>query len=224
MPSVRIASQPSVPSGGCIAAFALLAVVAAQPRDGWLGQLDASVTYRVAEARTASAIRAARAVSALAEPCPAMVALAAAVTVAMRRARWQAGCGLFLTVTAGMSARKKLSAVVARPRPPAAIWLAEPDGFSLPSRHTALAALTAGACASGFGTKRGASHAVALLAAAAVGASRVCLGVHWPSDVLAGWLFAAGWLELCRWLPPPAHVPGTRPGIAARPGAGRSSA
>ena len=37
--------------------------------------------------------------------------------------------------------------MVARQRPPAAIWLAEPEGFSLPSKHTTLAALTAGACA-----------------------------------------------------------------------------
>ena len=27
-------------------------------------------------------------------------------------------------------------------------------------------------------------------------------GVHWPTDVLAGWLFAAGWLRLARWARP----------------------
>lgn len=79
-----------------------------------------------------------------------------------------------------------------------------PSGHSMQSSATylTLAALLAGA-------QRHRKMKIYLISVAVtvtvlVGASRVYLGVHWPTDVLAGWTAGAAWALLCwllaRWL------------------------
>lgn len=76
---------------------------------------------------------------------------------------------------------------------------------SFPSGHAMLSAivyLTLGALLARVQERRRAKAYPLLVAVALVlliGASRVYLGVHWPSDVLAGWAVGAGWAALC-WL------------------------
>ena len=74
---------------------------------------------------------------------------------------------------------------------------------SFPSGHATASAvvyLTIGALLAASVTRR--SHkafylGVAIFLTLIVGLSRMYLGVHYPSDVLAGWLIGAGWAMAC---------------------------
>jgi membrane-associated phospholipid phosphatase len=194
-------------------AFDGLAAVTADAGNGRLRSLDQAAIRAVQARRRPAAVSAAHAVSALAEPAFVSAVLAACTVLAGRRAGWRAAFLPGLTVASGAVARRRLSQLIARPRPPAAVWLAEPEGFSLPSKHTTLAVLTAGVCASSAGLRGAPRLFVPLVTAAGVGTSRVVLGVHWPSDVLAAWLFAEGWLGLAESLALAFRRASRRPGI-----------
>lgn len=110
-----------------------------------------------------------------------------------------------LSVTAGMGLSSLLKYVFARPRPDLVAHATEVYTHSFPSGHAMLSAvvyLTLGAL---LARSRAESHvkiyllSVAGLLTLMVGISRVYLGVHWPSDVLAGWAIGAAWAVAC-WL------------------------
>lgn len=81
---------------------------------------------------------------------------------------------------------------------------------SFPSGHSMLSAstyLTMGALLARIQRRKRLRAYILLIAITAtllVGISRVYLGVHWPTDVLAGWTAGAGWALMCwllaRWL------------------------
>jgi len=80
--------------------------------------------------------------------------------------------------------------------------LAEFSAASFPSGHTATAAASFAALALLMGRRRSPIARVGLAAAAAgltalVASTRVLLGVHWTTDVLAGASLGWGWAALC---------------------------
>jgi undecaprenyl-diphosphatase len=92
-----------------------------------------------------------------------------------------------------------------RPRPELVPHGVEVYSASFPSGHSTLAAatyLTLAMLVASLEPRRrtkALAYGVAVAVLAAVGFSRVYLGVHWPSDVLAGWCLGAMW-ALAGWL------------------------
>jgi undecaprenyl-diphosphatase len=115
------------------------------------------------------------------------------------------GAGLLVVaaVGGGMLLSTLLKIGFERPRPDlvphgTAIYTA-----SFPSGHAMLSAvtyLTLGALLARVHPDRRVKAffiALAVTLTVLIGASRLYLGVHWPSDVLAGWCGGAGWASLC---------------------------
>jgi undecaprenyl-diphosphatase len=110
---------------------------------------------------------------------------------------------IFFSVAGGALLGPLLKVGFDRPRPDLVAHLVEVQTTSFPSGHALLAAvtyLTLGALlARVMGQLRLKMYVltVALILTVLIGFSRVYLGVHWPTDVLAGWLTGAIWAALC---------------------------
>ncbi len=87
-----------------------------------------------------------------------------------------------------------------RPRPDAGSAIELPSSSSFPSGHASGAIVTAGVLAALAWPRWRKHHGVVLAVAAfvafAVGASRIVLGVHYVTDVIAGFAFGAALLAL----------------------------
>jgi membrane-associated phospholipid phosphatase len=134
----------------------------------------------------------------------ALPALVLAGAVAARggrdiKRRLQSGLLLACVAGAGAYVAARINAFAGRGRPPVADWAGAAGGSAFPSGHTTTAALFAalGAWAIAArvhaGWPRRALWAGAVVYAAAVGWSRVWLAVHWPTDVIGGWLYGLAW-------------------------------
>lgn len=112
---------------------------------------------------------------------------------------------LFLSVLSGWLASTGLKIIVARARPDVVPHLVDVNDLSFPSGHAMVSAvtyLTLGALLARtqrFRATRIFVMGAGILLAVIIGLSRIYLGVHYPTDVVAGWVAGSLWALGC-WL------------------------
>ncbi len=115
----------------------------------------------------------------------------------------QAAVFVILSVGGGVLISETMKALYDRARPDLVPHGAEVYSASFPSGHSMLSAvvyLTLGALVARTQADRGVKRYIVTLAVILtifVGTSRVYLGVHWPTDVLAGWALGGAWALVC---------------------------
>jgi undecaprenyl-diphosphatase len=131
-----------------------------------------------------------------------LVTLTIAGFLAMTR-KAHAAVFVLAAVGGGTLVSQAMKWAFARPRPDVVPHAAEVYTASFPSGHSMMSAvvyLTLGALLARTqpeGAVKLYILAIAALLTVLVGTSRVYLGVHWPTDVLAGWMLGSLWALVC---------------------------
>jgi membrane-associated phospholipid phosphatase len=133
---------------------------------------------------------------------PSSLAFLTAVVVMVLAARGHRALPLFLTLATllGGGLNRYLKLYFARERPELTMALRLAEGYSFPSGHAMASVVVFGTLAyviihlPASWMARSAGLAVALTTAFTIGLSRVYLGVHWLSDIAAGFLVGVVWL------------------------------
>ena len=112
------------------------------------------------------------------------------------RGHWHGAVSIAVSVAATQGIVYAIKSVVARGRPPASSAFVEAAGYAFPSAHAASGVALYGLLAlfvlrRVHGRTRIAACLLALAGVGSIGLTRIYLGAHYPTDVLAGWLVGA---------------------------------
>ncbi len=177
---------------------------------------DSAIVHALHVARGGALVTLARDVTFLGSPGWLDVVFLVVAGALLMLRRWQAALFLTLASPGIVVMHQILQAIVGRVRP-AGIHLTSASGSSWPSGHAmestalygalVLLALGVPALRTRPMLRKLVLGSVALVLIM-IGLSRVLLGVHYPSDVVGGWLLTTGWLAALQRL--------GRPGVRAR--------
>lgn len=203
----RADTQRAALLGVLLAAFALL-LIAVQTHWGPLHRLDVSVTdslHRMA-LRHPGEVTWWKAVSLVLHPDVLRVAFAIVAVAFLVKKRWRQAVFIVAVLAGEAIIESVVKLGVGRARPHFTHPVAQSSGNSFPSGHamTSMAAFALLVLLTVPAVNRTAAKVavvvVSVLAVALVGYSRVALGVHFVSDVVAGWLLGLAWVVACDWL------------------------
>jgi undecaprenyl-diphosphatase len=148
---------------------------------------------------------AARDITALGSNTVLILLLIGACCYLVLQQKWRTALFLVLASSSGGVTSFLLKAGFDRPRPALLAQQAEVYTSSFPSSHAMVSAVTFLTLGALLARSEAAMRlkafllSMALVLTVIVGASRVYLGVHWPSDVVAGWAAGTAW-ALAAWM------------------------
>ncbi len=187
--------------GAAVAALALFAWLADFVVEGAAIPFDTSVRGWVHLHSSAGLTAVMRAMSFLGEPGSLMLLSGVAVLLLLHAARWPRAASLFIvTMLGGFVLDSSLKGMFHRLRPESFFHTPLPHSYSFPSGHALFSVCFWGVLAALASARvrrtglRVAIWAAAALIAGLIGYSRIYLGVHYPSDVLAGYSAAVVWV------------------------------
>ena len=181
-------------------AFAVLADEV--PEHGWMVRLDDIIMGFIEARNTERGERFFAAVSLLGGPLLIVLVTVATIFLAMRRDWLRAGL-IVVGVAFGVGLNSVLKQVFHRGRPEFASELIPHRSWSFPSGHAMNSLVAYGILLyllleqSRGDSQRRALTAVVAMVVFLIAFGRVYLGVHYLSDVIAGWLAGGAWLIIC---------------------------